>query len=124
MKQLNKFLILGGAYLIVGGLLAAQAPPGPLTPPPPDPNAPVAPPPPKKPEVQPRKTILGYWKFNKDESDDGRAKLRQSREADNANRGTAGAAMVARGWVWAGQDRVAGIRTRKVETFPTATATW
>ncbi|HKN26049.1 MAG TPA: hypothetical protein VJX72_14465 [Candidatus Acidoferrum sp.] len=90
MKQLNKFLILGGAYLIVGGLLAAQAPPGPLTPPPPDPNAPVAPPPPKKPEVQPRKSILGYWKFNKDESDDGRAKLRQSREADNTNRGNSG----------------------------------
>jgi hypothetical protein len=87
MKLSNKLLILSAAGLIAGGLLCAQAPPGPLTPPPPDPNAPVAPPPPKKPEVQPRKNILGVWKFNKDESDDGRSKLKQSREADNSNRG-------------------------------------
>jgi hypothetical protein len=90
MKQINKLLILGGACLLVCGILSAQAPPGPLTPPPPDPHAPVAPPPPKKPEVKPRQSILGSWKFNKDESDDGRAKLKQSREADNTNRGNGG----------------------------------
>lgn len=90
MKHWNKILLLSGAWLIVGGLLSAQAPPGPMTPPPPDPNAPVAPPPSKKPEVQARKNILGFWKFNKDESDDGRAKLQQSRQADNTNRGNGG----------------------------------
>jgi len=90
MKQMIRILILSGACLIACSMLCAQAPPGPLTPPPPDPNAPVAPPPTKKPEVQPRKSILGTWKFNKDESDDGRAKLKQSREADNTNRGNGG----------------------------------
>jgi hypothetical protein len=41
-------------------------------------------------EVQPRKSILGQWKFNKDESDDGRAKLKQTKEAENTNRGNGG----------------------------------
>jgi hypothetical protein len=81
---------LAGTCLLACGLLCAQAPPGPLTPPPVDPNAPAPPPPPKKPEVQPRKTILGYWQFNKDESDDGRARLKQSKEGDNTNRGNGG----------------------------------
>jgi hypothetical protein len=90
MKQINKILTLGGTCLMACGLLCAQAPPGPLIPPAPDPHAPVAPPPPKKPEVQARKSILGYWKFNKDESDDGRAKLQQSKQADNSNRGNNG----------------------------------
>jgi hypothetical protein len=90
MKHLDKFLIMGGTAVMACGLLCAQAPPGPLTPPPPDPNAPVAPPPPKAPEVKPRTSILGVWKFNKDESDDGRAKLQQSRQADNTNRGNGG----------------------------------
>jgi hypothetical protein len=90
MNQLHKIFLLSLTCLIACGLLCAQAPPGPLTPPPPDPNAPVAPPPPKKPEVPPRKSILGFWKFNKDDSDDGRARLRQSREADNTNRGNGG----------------------------------
>jgi hypothetical protein len=90
MKQMHKILVLGGTCLIVCGLLCAQAPPGPLTPPPADPNAPAAPPPPKKPEVQPRKNIMGVWRFNKDESDDGRAKLQQSKQADNTNRGNGG----------------------------------
>jgi hypothetical protein len=90
MKHMNKILILSGTGLIACGLLYAQAPPGPLTAPPPDPNAPVAPPPPKPPEVKPRTNILGVWKFNKDESDDGRAKLQQSKQADNTNRGNNG----------------------------------
>lgn len=33
---------------------------------------------------------MGVWVFNKDESDDGRAKLQQSRQADNGNRGNSG----------------------------------
>jgi len=90
MKLLHRISVLSGICLLACGLLCAQAPPGPLTPPPADPNAPAPPPPPKKPEVQPRKNILGYWKFNKDESDDGRAKLSQSRQGDNSNRGNNG----------------------------------
>jgi hypothetical protein len=90
MKYIAKLLTLSGTCLLACGLLCAQAPPGPLTPPPPDPNAPAPPPPPKKPEVKPRTSIMGLWKFNKDESDDGRAKLAQSRQADNTNRGNGG----------------------------------
>jgi len=82
--------MLSGTCLLACGLLCAQAPPGPLTPPPADPNVPAPPPPPKKPEVQSRKSILGFWQFNKDESDDGRARLKQSRESDNSNRGNGG----------------------------------
>jgi hypothetical protein len=92
MKRVSKIVVLGGACLLGSALVRAQAPPGPLTPPPADAasaSAP-APAPPKKPEVKPRKNILGIWKFNKDESDDGRAKLRQSREAENTNRGGGG----------------------------------
>jgi len=90
MKQLNRILILSAACLLVCGLLSAQAPPGPITPPPPDPSAPAPPPPPKKPEIPARKSILGFWRFNKDDSDNGRAKLAQSRQADNTNRGNGG----------------------------------
>ena len=90
MKYIAKLLTLSGTCLLACGLLCAQAPPGPLTPPPPDPNAPAPPPPPKKPEVKPRTSIMGLWKFNKDESDDGRTKLAQSRQADNTNRGNGG----------------------------------
>jgi len=91
MEQFSKLLVLSGAWLLGCGIVWAQAPPGPLTPPPEGTtSASVPPPAPKKPEVQPRKNILGPWKFNKDESDDGRAKLRQEREAENTNRGDGG----------------------------------
>jgi hypothetical protein len=91
MKELSKLIFVGGASLLCSGILFAQAPPGPLTPPPATASTvEAAPAPPKKPEVPPRKSILGAWRFNKDESDDGRARLRQSREADNNNRGNGG----------------------------------
>jgi hypothetical protein len=90
MKYLYKLFITCGIAMMACALLCAQAPPGPITPPPPDPNATVAPPPPKPPEVKPRTNIMGVWKFNKDESDDGRAKLQQSRQAENTNRGSGG----------------------------------
>src|SRR5271165_2648189 len=92
MKQFSKLLVLSGACLLGIGMVLAQAPPGPLTPPPTATTTADAPRPaaPKKPEVQPRKSILGAWKFNRDESDDGRAKLKQSREAENTNRGNSG----------------------------------
>jgi hypothetical protein len=91
MKQFAKFLVLSGGTLLVSAVAFAQAPPGPLTPPPSEASGVAAPPaPPKKPELPPRKNILGAWRFNKDESDDGRAKLRQSRDADNSNRRNGG----------------------------------
>jgi hypothetical protein len=90
MKLTNKIAMLSGVCWIASGLLCAQAPPGPLTPPPRDPNAAAAPPAPKPPEVKPRKDIMGVWRFNKEESDDGRAKLQQSKQADNTNRGNGG----------------------------------
>jgi len=91
VMQAHRILILSVAGLLVCGLLYAQAPPGPITPPPADSNAPPPPPPPpKKPEIPARKSILGFWRFNKDESDDGRAKLAQSRQGDNTNRGNGG----------------------------------
>ena len=92
MKQVSKLLLLGGACLLGSGIVCAQAPPGPLTPPPEEATSASAPPPaaPKRPEVQARKSILGPWKFNNDESDDGREKLKQARQAENTNRGNGG----------------------------------
>jgi len=72
------------------GVVYAQAPPGPITPPPESVSKVEAAPPPRRPELPPRTSILGAWRINKDESDDGRAKMRQSREADNPNRGSGG----------------------------------
>jgi hypothetical protein len=89
MRQFSKRLVFCGSFLLGSGMVLAQAPPGPLTPPPGETASSTAPPP-KKAEVQPRKTILGTWRFNKDESDDGRAKLKQAREAENTNRGNGG----------------------------------
>lgn len=82
---------MSGAFLICSSIALGQAPPGPLAPPPASASTvEAAPAPSKKPEVPPRKSILGAWRFNKDESDDGRAKMRQSREADGNNRGNVG----------------------------------
>ena len=91
MNQFNRVLVLSGVWLLGAGIVWAQAPPGPMTPSPETASA-GAPPAaaPRKPEVQPRKSIMGAWVFNKDESDDGRAKLRQQREAENTNRGNGG----------------------------------
>lgn len=91
MRRYGNLPVLGGVTLFCSGVVYAQAPPGPLTPPPSSASTvEAAPAPPRKPEVPPRKSILGAWRFNKDESDDGRARVRQSREADNTNRGNVG----------------------------------
>src|SRR5208282_5924518 len=92
MKPFNRVFLLCGVCLLGSGLAWPQAPPGPMTPPPNDSASAAAPPPaaPSKPEAKPRKNLLGAWKFNKDESDDGRARLRQQREADNTNSGNGG----------------------------------
>jgi hypothetical protein len=86
MRYYRKILILSSACLFAMGALWAQAPPGPITPPPAPPGSvESAPPPPKKPEIPARKNILGAWRFNKDESDDPRDKIHQS---SGSNRGS------------------------------------
>jgi hypothetical protein len=71
----------------------AQAAPGPLAPPPsvlsqtPRPK-PVAKP--KPPEVPPRKTLDGPWKLNRDESDDPKTKIQNSRGVNGGNGGGRG----------------------------------
>lgn len=63
--------------------LMAQAPPGPL-PVPPQSNAPRSRPvaKPKPPEIPPRTSLDGPWKLNRDESDDTRRKIQDSRGRD------------------------------------------
>jgi len=89
MRQQSRTILLAGACLLGSGSLPAQAPPGPMTPPPSvtSNTEPGPPPPPKRPELPPRKSIMGTWRINKDESDDGRRKLQHAKDADNTNRG-------------------------------------
>ena len=88
MKQQSRTIVLVGACLLGAGIIVAQAPPGPMTPPPSTAaTADPTPPPPKKPELAPRKSIMGAWRINKDESDDGRRKLQRAKDAENTNRG-------------------------------------
>ena len=78
---------LGAAAILCPGLLFAQAPPGPITPP--DSGMPTAdstPLPPPPPRWQGKPTILGSWKFNRDDSDDARQKMQQSSQS-NGNYG-------------------------------------
>lgn len=98
MRKFGKILILNGVCMLGSGLVLGQAPPGPITPPPTAVSAQPAPAPPKKPEVAPRKDIMGAWRFNKDESDDPREKLRQARDADSGSRGGGGYGGPRVGW--------------------------
>jgi hypothetical protein len=74
--------ILCGVSLFPSGRLLAQAPPGPLPPsqplPPPPPRS--APRPKKQPQVEPRKTLAGFWKLNTEQSDDPQKKLEEARQ--------------------------------------------
>ena len=72
--------IFCGACLIPSGRAFAQAPPGPLPPSHPLPPPPPAPPPKKKPQVEPRKTLAGFWRLNAEESDDPQKKLEEARQ--------------------------------------------
>jgi len=83
MKVGNKELVLAMGFwslLAPGlcGIAAAQAPAGPVGPPPQAAGAPAAKPPEPKPLVPPRQTILGAWKLNRDESDDMRNRSQDS----------------------------------------------
>jgi hypothetical protein len=87
MRPFGRLLILAGTCLLSSGMVWGQAPPGPMAPPPASSTtADSIPPTPKRVEVPPRKNILGAWRFNKDESDDPREKLKQARD-DRRNGG-------------------------------------
>src|SRR5450755_2814148 len=93
-------MILSG-FLVAGSLLSpnrlhAQAAPGPLSAPesqdrPAERPQPVAKPRPT-PQVPPRTTLAGAWKFNHDESDDPLQKVRtvESTNSPNTNRSPGG----------------------------------
>jgi hypothetical protein len=53
-------------------------------------NAPAAKPPDPPVDVQPRTSILGDWKLNRDESDDPRQKMQQARGSDGGGGGNRG----------------------------------
>jgi hypothetical protein len=78
-----RFVLQMAVLMVAGvglpGVAWAQAAPGPLAPAPSQDPPPVVAPQPKKAPVQPRTTILGSWKFNRDESDDPRDKMQQAR---------------------------------------------
>jgi hypothetical protein len=82
--------ILCGVCLFPSACLFAQAPPGPLPPAHPVPPSKPAPPPRKLPEVEPRKTLAGFWKLNADQSDDPRKKLEEARRPDGGSGGGPG----------------------------------
>jgi hypothetical protein len=81
--RLLGIIVLGAACAVSPGVLRAQAPPGPLPP-----TQPVDSPPPaavrqqpQKPPAQPRDSIMGAWKLNQDESDDGQKKMQDARNS-------------------------------------------
>jgi hypothetical protein len=78
-------------------MASAQAAPGPLQPPPPSSNStssePAAPPVRK---IEPRKTIFGDWKLNREDSDDPRSKMRQAKAHNGPDPSTMGGPRV--GW--------------------------
>lgn len=82
--------IFGAAFLLSCGLAFGQAAPGPLPPSHPLPPPPKAPPARKKPELEPRKSLAGYWKLNQDDSDDAKQKLEDARKTQAGNGGPGG----------------------------------
>ena len=80
MRAAACLAILGVVYLIPSGSVFAQAPAGPMTPTHPLPPPPAVPPPKKRPELESRKTLAGFWKLNRDESDDPGKKLEEARQ--------------------------------------------
>lgn len=79
LKSLAGCAFLCGAIVLIPDRAVAQAPPGPMTPSVPLPPPKPAPPQKKKPQIAPRKTLAGYWKFNSDESDDAKRRLDEAR---------------------------------------------
>jgi hypothetical protein len=84
--ELLIFTVIAGLSLLVTAATYAQAPAGPLTgvPTQPGPATEAKPPAPLPP---PRTTILGAWKFNRDESDDPRKRSEDDRGSNNGGYG-------------------------------------
>jgi len=88
MKHWNRFCTQAGLALLFSAAAFAQAPPGPITPPPDAaPSGPATPPPPK---ITPRKNILGAWRLNRDDSDDPRQKSNQRKTNDPSSNRSGG----------------------------------
>src|SRR5215469_8727269 len=68
--------------LLDSGRLWAQAPAGPMNPTHPLPPPPKTSPAKKKPEVESRSSLGGYWTLNKEESDAPKAKIEDSRRRE------------------------------------------
>jgi len=76
------FALMGASCLAAPAFTRAQAPPGPL----PQAQSQDAPPPPprpqvQKPAVQPRTSIFGEWKLDRDDSDDPRKKMQDAQNS-------------------------------------------
>lgn len=93
-KRFSSFFILGialTASLLPVRSSRAQAPPGPMPAAQPQPSsAPAAKPVGQQPEVQPRTSIFGAWKFNTDDSDDARKKMQEAHGSDRRGGGGGG----------------------------------
>jgi hypothetical protein len=92
MKVARVKTILGtGIVILLGlafcGIAAAQAPAGPVTSPPPGAAAPAAQAQEPAPLPPPRQSILGAWKLNRDESDDPRKRMQESRGSNGGGYG-------------------------------------
>jgi len=79
--------LLAAILIVVPRGLMAQVAPGPISPA--QSQAPPSRPPakPKQLEVQPRTSLAGVWKLNRDESDDPRTKVQDSRGTNGGNGG-------------------------------------
>lgn len=88
---LTAWAFLFSSALLVPHRVLAQAPPGPITPPPSasssDSSAPPPAAKPKPPAEPPRTTIAGLWKFNADDSDDPKQKVRAAEGSGGGDNG-------------------------------------
>src|SRR5208283_6214068 len=96
MKKTIYIAASGLGFMVAALNLHAQAPPGPIQP---DPSvvSSTAPPAPPVKRIEPRKSILGTWKLNTDESDDPRQKSAQ-RSAGNSTGNPGGNSGPRMGW--------------------------
>lgn len=82
MKKTVPIVALCGLGLFCTARARAQAAPGPMTPSHPLPPPAKAAPAKKAPVVESRNSLAGYWKLNKEESDDPKNKIQDSRHKD------------------------------------------
>ncbi len=107
-SKFSTLTIFAVLTLLVPSAVYAQAPAGPLPAGPPQ-SVPTsaAKPQEQTPELPPRTTILGAWKFNGDDSDDARKKMQQSR---GSNGGGGGRGRIGGGWPGGGGGGYGGHR--------------